>query len=90
LKLVPFTGKAAWSETFQGGWLISCLYRVYMEHLQKGHKIRMIQSITKINHLMALAMYSITDDPQLKFMKCVPVMTHMLEKDIVLVPKRLQ
>lgn len=61
-----------------------------MEHLKKGHKIRMIRSITQINRLMALSMHSVTDDPQLNSMKCVPVMTHMLERDIVLVPKNLQ
>ncbi|XP_061174082.1 caspase-7-like [Saccostrea echinata] len=83
-------GKAAWSEQDTGGWLITCLYRVYMNHVNKGHKIRMIRSMTKINYLMAMTMESITNEASLNFMKCVPVTTHMLERDIVLVPKNLQ
>ncbi|XP_062604393.1 caspase-2-like [Saccostrea cucullata] len=84
------SGMAAWSELDTGGWLITCLYRVYMNHVNNGHKIRMLPAMTKINYLMAMTMESITNDVSLNFMKCVPVTTHMLERDIVLVPKNLQ
>lgn len=83
-------GKVAWSEERDGGWLIMGLYKVFMQYVYNRHKIRLIGAITRINHLIALTMHTITNDPRLNFMKCMPVMSHTLERDIVLVPKNLQ
>lgn len=83
-------GKVAWSEVQDGGWLIMGLYKVLMQYVDNRHKIRLIRAITRINHLIALTMHTITNDPSLNFMKCMPVMTHTLERDIVFVPRNIQ
>lgn len=87
---VGFLGKVAWSEVQDGGWLIMGLYKVLMQYVDNRHKIRLIRAITRINHLIALTMHTITNDPSLNFMKCMPVMSHTLERDIVFVPRNIQ
>lgn len=83
-------GKAAWSESIEGGWLILGLYQVLMQYVRDRHKIRLLQALTRVNYFIALTLQSNTNDPSLNAMKCMPVMTHTLERDIVIVPKNLQ
>lgn len=61
-----------------------------MQYVRDRHKIRLLQALTRVNYFIALTLQSNTNDPSLNAMKCMPVMTHTLERDIVIVPKNLQ